>query len=75
MNKAAFFTLQIITPGTKIAETKTIELNNLSYDDALKRMTTLYTQGISIETSPKCRELISPFRINTAFLIEQAGKI
>ncbi len=65
-----FFTMQIET-GTH----GVIELKDLTKEDVIQKKTTIYTQGISVETSPGVAwEHVSPFHIKTVRFLLQDKK-
>lgn len=64
------FTLQVHIVGGEVLEYR--NLNDLQLQNARQ---TLYTQGAKNRTAPGTWEIISPYRISTAYIIEQSGHI
>lgn len=65
------YTLQLRMTGSKIGETITEELKDLNHVQVTEIKKTLFTQGVWIQRSPVCRELINPWKINEALFIKQ----
>lgn len=70
----ALYTVQLKFNGQKIGETTTEEIRNLSHDQVVEIKRTLFTQGVWLTRSPKCKELINPWKINEALFIKQDAK-
>lgn len=74
-----YYTLQIHYGGTekpKIEERKDLHIPEgktfYAWEQEIRHG--LFTRGFSVSTSPTAWEFISPFRIHTAYLIQQDKK-